>query len=132
MIERVLNLNQRTVSSIMTSRHDIEHIDLSAPEAEIRALLEKNQHTRLVVTGGKMTKTCLAWCTLSTCCSNRCARTAQPARPAAPAAGVPETLPLLPPSSSSVMPGPTLPSWSMSSAPLRAGDAQRRDGNHRR
>jgi CBS domain containing-hemolysin-like protein len=41
MIERVLNLNQRTVSSIMTSRHDIEHIDLSAPEEEIRALLEK-------------------------------------------------------------------------------------------
>jgi CBS domain containing-hemolysin-like protein len=30
MIERVLNLNQRTVSSIMTSRHDIEHIDLTA------------------------------------------------------------------------------------------------------
>lgn len=53
MIERVLNLNQRTVSSIMTSRHDIEHIDLSAPEEEIRALLEKNQHTRLVVTGGE-------------------------------------------------------------------------------
>lgn len=53
MIERVLNLNQRTVSSIMTSRHDIEHIDLSAPESEIRALLEKNQHTRLVVTGGE-------------------------------------------------------------------------------
>lgn len=51
MIERVLNFNQRTVSSIMTSRHDIEHIDLNAPEAEIRALLEKNQHTRLVVTG---------------------------------------------------------------------------------
>ena len=43
MIERVLNFNQRTVSSIMTSRHDIEHID--PPEAEIRALLEKNQHT---------------------------------------------------------------------------------------
>ena len=42
MIERVLNLNQRTVSSIMTSRHDIEHIDLNAPETEIRALLEKN------------------------------------------------------------------------------------------
>jgi CBS domain containing-hemolysin-like protein len=36
MIERVLNLNQRTVSSIMTSRHDIEHIDLNAPEEEIR------------------------------------------------------------------------------------------------
>lgn len=41
MIERVLNLNQRTVSSIMTSRHDIEHIDLNAPEAEVRALLER-------------------------------------------------------------------------------------------
>jgi CBS domain containing-hemolysin-like protein len=41
MIERVLNLNQRTVSSIMTSRHDIEHIDLRAPEDDIRALLEK-------------------------------------------------------------------------------------------
>ena len=52
MIERVLNLNQRSVSSIMTSRHDIEHIDLSAPEEEVRALLEKNQHTRLVITGG--------------------------------------------------------------------------------
>ncbi|HEX4500204.1 MAG TPA: TerC family protein [Scandinavium sp.] len=52
MIERVLNLNQRSVSSIMTSRHDIEHIDLSAPESDIRALLDKNQHTRLVVTGG--------------------------------------------------------------------------------
>lgn len=50
MIGRVLNLNQRTVSSIMTSRHDIEHIDLNAPEDEIRALLEKNQHTRVVVT----------------------------------------------------------------------------------
>lgn len=53
MIERVLNLNQRSVSSIMTSRHDIEHIDLSAPEAEIRALLAKNHHTRMVVTGGE-------------------------------------------------------------------------------
>ena len=37
MIERVLNLNQRSVSSIMTSRHDIERIDLSAPEEEIRS-----------------------------------------------------------------------------------------------
>lgn len=52
MIERVLNLNQRTVSSIMTSRHDIEHIDLTAPEEQIRALLDRNQHTRVVVTGG--------------------------------------------------------------------------------
>ena len=53
MIERVLNLNQRSVSSIMTSRHDIEHVDLTAPEEQIRALLDKNQHTRVVVTGGE-------------------------------------------------------------------------------
>ncbi|AFJ46547.1 TerC family protein [Shimwellia blattae] len=52
MIERVLNLNQRTVSSIMTSRHDIEHIDLNASAATIRSLLDKNQHTRLVITEG--------------------------------------------------------------------------------
>jgi CBS domain containing-hemolysin-like protein len=53
MIGRVLNLNQRTVSSIMTSRHDIEYIDLGDPIDKIRALLEKNQHTRVVVTGGE-------------------------------------------------------------------------------
>ncbi|HBD81719.1 MAG TPA: hypothetical protein DC039_14045, partial [Leclercia adecarboxylata] len=49
----VLHLNQRSVSSIMTSRHDIEHIDLNTPESTIRALLDKNQHTRIVVTGGE-------------------------------------------------------------------------------
>ncbi len=54
MIERVLNLNQRSASAVLvTSRHDIERINLSAPEEEIRSLVEKNQHTRLVVTGGK-------------------------------------------------------------------------------
>ncbi|BDH45241.1 hypothetical protein TUM12370_12850 [Salmonella enterica subsp. enterica serovar Choleraesuis] len=53
MIERVLNLNQRSVSSIMTSRHDIEHIRIDAPIEESRALLEKNHHTRMVVTGGE-------------------------------------------------------------------------------
>lgn len=55
MIEALNQLaifNRRTVSSIMTSRHDIEHIDLNAPEEEIRQLLERNQHTRLVVTDG--------------------------------------------------------------------------------
>ncbi|MBL7634662.1 MULTISPECIES: TerC family protein [Atlantibacter] len=50
MIGRVLNLNQRSVSSIMTSRHDIEHIDINAPEEQIRLLLDRNQHTRVVVT----------------------------------------------------------------------------------
>jgi len=50
MIARVLNMGQRTVSSIMTSRHDIEHLDLSEPAAKIMARLDRNQHTRLVVT----------------------------------------------------------------------------------
>lgn len=49
MIERVLHLNQRSVSSIMTSRHDVDHIKLSDPEEHIRELLDKNQHTRIVV-----------------------------------------------------------------------------------
>lgn len=53
MIARVLHLNQRRVGSIMTPRHDIEHIELSAPEEQVRALLDKNQHTRVVVTGGE-------------------------------------------------------------------------------
>lgn len=46
MIERVLNLNQRSVSSIMTSRHDIEHIDLTAPEEQIRSCWIKPAHPR--------------------------------------------------------------------------------------
>jgi len=50
MIERVLGMAQRTVSSVMTTRHDIEHIDLSDPRDVIIPLLENNQHTRLVVT----------------------------------------------------------------------------------
>ncbi|VDZ99413.1 Putative capsular polysaccharide transport protein YegH [Salmonella enterica subsp. enterica] len=97
MIERVLNLNQRTVSSIMTSRHDIEHIDLNAPEAEIRALLEKNQHTRLVVTGENEQEDLLASSTSSICCNNRCAanRSTCGALIRQPLV-FPETLPLLP------------------------------------
>lgn len=50
MIERVLGLAQRSVGSIMTSRHDIEDLDLSEPEEVIRQTLHRNQHTRLVVT----------------------------------------------------------------------------------
>ncbi|TCW00216.1 TerC family protein [Biostraticola tofi] len=50
MIERVLGMAQRTVSSVMTSRHDIEHIDLGDPLEDILPLLENNKHTRLVVT----------------------------------------------------------------------------------
>ena len=49
MIERVLRLSQRTVGSIMTSRHDIERVDPDLPASCLRELLEKNQHTRIVV-----------------------------------------------------------------------------------
>ena len=41
MIERVLNLNQRSVSSIITLRHDIERINLSAPEERSAAWWRK-------------------------------------------------------------------------------------------
>ncbi|HEY1845545.1 MAG TPA: TerC family protein [Buttiauxella sp.] len=50
MIERVLHLNQRSVSSIMTSRHDVEHVKLTESDEHIREILEKNQHTRIVIT----------------------------------------------------------------------------------
>lgn len=55
MIERVLGLAQRSVGSIMTSRHDIENLDLADSENEILELLHKNQHTRLVVTENNAT-----------------------------------------------------------------------------
>ena len=50
MIERVLGMAQRTVSSIMTSRHDVEQLDLSDPQSKLDELLQKNLHTRIVVT----------------------------------------------------------------------------------
>lgn len=50
MIERVLHLNQRSVSSIMTSRHDVEYLNIAAPQEQLLELLDKNQHTRIVVT----------------------------------------------------------------------------------
>ncbi|MBW7984691.1 TerC family protein [Enterobacillus tribolii] len=55
MIERVLGMAQRTVSSIMTSRHDIEQLDLSEPAEKIDLLLQKNLHTRIVVTDNNET-----------------------------------------------------------------------------
>lgn len=50
MIARVMGLGQRHVNSIMTSRHDVEHIDLNDDPAEIMARLDRNQHTRLLIT----------------------------------------------------------------------------------
>ncbi|NIG62580.1 MAG: TerC family protein [Serratia symbiotica] len=49
MIERVMGMAQRTVSSIMTSRHDVEYLKLNDPQGILTQLLEKNQHTRIVV-----------------------------------------------------------------------------------
>lgn len=50
MIVRVLGLSQRNVNSIMTSRHDVEYVDLNATQDDIRQLLEKEPHSRLVIT----------------------------------------------------------------------------------
>ncbi|MCW1874144.1 TerC family protein [Erwinia sp. INIA-01] len=50
MIARVLAMGQRSVSSIMTSRHDIQHIDLAESPEEIMSRLDNNQHTRLIIT----------------------------------------------------------------------------------
>ncbi|WP_035058796.1 transporter associated domain-containing protein, partial [Dickeya solani] len=49
MIERVLGMSQRSVSSIMTIRHDIEHVDVNIDPVDFHELMEKNQHTRLVM-----------------------------------------------------------------------------------
>ncbi|MGD8105549.1 TerC family protein [Pantoea sp. FN0302] len=50
MVVRVMSMAQRSVSSIMTSRHDIEHIDLSNSPQKIMAQLDRNQHTRILIT----------------------------------------------------------------------------------
>lgn len=50
MIVRLLGFAQRNVSSIMTSRHDVEYIDINKPADKLLTLLEKTPHTRLVVT----------------------------------------------------------------------------------
>lgn len=50
MIARVLAMGQRSVSSIMTTRHDIQHIDLAESAEKILAQLDANQHTRLLIT----------------------------------------------------------------------------------
>lgn len=117
MIERVLNLNQRTVSSIMTSRHDIEHIDLNAPEDEIRQLLERNQHTRLVVTDGDDAEDLLGVVHVIDLLQQSLRGEPLNLRMLIRQPLVfPETLPLLPAPSSSVMPAHTLLLWWMSLA----------------
>ncbi|MBF7980272.1 MULTISPECIES: TerC family protein [Rahnella] len=50
MIERVLGLGQRTVSSVMTSRHDVDNLELNDPIDVLRNQIAENQHTRILVT----------------------------------------------------------------------------------
>jgi CBS domain containing-hemolysin-like protein len=119
MIERVLNLNQRSVSSIMTSRHDIEHIDLTAPEAQVRALLDKTSTPAWWSPAVKMKKTYWAWCTLLTFSSSSYGESARFTRAGAPAAGVPGDVAVALCWSSSVMRAPTLPLWWMSLVRLK-------------
>jgi len=50
MIERVLGLAQRSVSSIMTSRHDVDNLELNDPPNVLTQQIAENQHTRILVT----------------------------------------------------------------------------------
>lgn len=50
MIERVLGLGQRTVSSVMTSRHDVDNLELNDPVDVLTQQIANNQHTRMLVT----------------------------------------------------------------------------------
>ncbi|MCW7763480.1 hypothetical protein B5C26_05085 [Photorhabdus luminescens] len=50
MIARVLGMAQRNVNSIMTSRHDVEYLDIHAPTENLTQILSKSPHTRIVVT----------------------------------------------------------------------------------
>ncbi|KAA1192932.1 TerC family protein [Photorhabdus heterorhabditis] len=50
MIARVLGMAQRNVNSIMTSRHDVEYLDINAPAENLTQILSKSPHTRIVVT----------------------------------------------------------------------------------
>lgn len=49
MIARVLGMAQRNVESIMTSRHDVDYLDINKSSADLLQLMEKNPHSRLVV-----------------------------------------------------------------------------------
>jgi len=50
MIERVLGLAQRSVSSVMTSRHDVDNLELNDPSDILTQQIANNQHTRILVT----------------------------------------------------------------------------------
>lgn len=50
MIEQVMNFAQRSVGSIMTPRHTIENVNLDSSTEEILERIQKNQHSRIIVT----------------------------------------------------------------------------------
>ncbi|GAA5114733.1 TerC family protein [Orbus sasakiae] len=50
MIERVLGLAQRSVSSIMTSRQNVKMLNINDDREEILKEITENQHARLIVT----------------------------------------------------------------------------------
>lgn len=49
MIRSVLDLAERPVRSIMSPRHEVEWLDLSGNEKEMRAELEKLKHSRIIL-----------------------------------------------------------------------------------
>ena len=49
MVSRVLQLSSLPVRAVMTTRRDVEMLDLSAPEADTMARLAESQHSRMVV-----------------------------------------------------------------------------------
>lgn len=54
MIARVMRLGDKKVRTIMTPRHDVEWIDVTAPESELRALLQRVPHSRLPAARGSL------------------------------------------------------------------------------
>lgn len=54
MLRGVLNLSTRQVHSIMTSRHDIEYVDIKAPPQEIYETVNKSDRSRLIAVDKKI------------------------------------------------------------------------------
>lgn len=54
MMAAVLRFGDRPVRAIMTPRHDVDWIDLEAPEPEIRGKLQRSHHSRLPVGRGSI------------------------------------------------------------------------------
>jgi len=53
-VARVFDIGSHKVASIMTPRHEIDWIDITADDAEIRAALRQSRHRQLVVAEGRV------------------------------------------------------------------------------